>query len=145
MSILNRIKGAVFPKTAAHEVGHALVASHVGLKVHKVELLHGGRSGFTQISGASDIERELQVIVAGFVAEELANGNSGLLGFNKGQYASDLQAATELVGPNLLAIQAAIKADAEYLTRSDIVQYSQYLVNVLEKTGKVDGALIKAP
>lgn len=141
MSIINRL----FPKTAAHEIGHALIASHVGLKVHNVELLHGGRAGVTRISGKSDVPRELQVIVAGFVAEELANGRTGLTGFNQGQYAFDLQEATRISNADLKAIQGAIKQVSEYLTRDDIAQYSKYLVNVLEKNGKIDGALIKAP
>jgi hypothetical protein len=143
MSLIKAIRNAILPRTAEHEVGHAIIAGKVGLKVHKVELLHGGRAGCTTLSGKVDKDLELQVVVAGFVAEELALGNTGLVGFNKGQYAQDLQEAIRIAGTDLLGIQAAIKADVEYLTRADIAMYAKYLTGVLNNKGVFDGALVQ--
>jgi hypothetical protein len=131
--------------TAAHEVGHAIVSSHVGLTVGKVELLHGGRAGCTTTFGYVNPEDELLVAVAGFVAEEMANGNSAAIGFNKIQYSQDLAMAKELVGDDITAINKAIAEVHAYLAKPEIQAYSKYLVNVLVKKEVVSGAMFKAP
>jgi hypothetical protein len=146
MSILNSIRNALFPKTAAHEVGHALLASHVGFQVHSVQLLHGGRAGVTNFKGHADPLSELQVIVAGFVAEELAGGNtSPYTGFNQPQYAQDRIEAYNLIDNDPECVQRAIQLDVEYLTRPEIKEYSKYLVNLLDKKGELSGDLFKVP
>lgn len=144
MSIFGAIKNALFPPTIAHELGHALVASHVGLQVHKVEILHGGRSGFTQFKGRVDPLSELQVIVAGFVAEEIARGNKyPTTGFNQPQYAQDRIEAYNLVDNDPEIIQRAIQLDIEYLTKPEVQEYTKYLSGVLNKKWELSGEFFK--
>jgi hypothetical protein len=131
--------------TAAHEVGHAIVASHIGLNVVKVQLLHGGRGGNTTIQGYVPAEDELQVAVAGFVAEEFAHGNTGLTGFTQIQYAQDYAMAQEIAKNDVNAIREAIAQVAKYLQQPEVAQFAEYLTNVLEKKGELQGALVKVP
>ena len=146
MSVIKSIWGALVPNikaVASHEVAHGLLAAHVGLKVHKIELLHGGRGGCATISGQSTNESELLVIVAGFVGEELARGHAAVTGFTQLQYAQDYQAAQKLVGSDIKAIKKAIDTVRDYLTQPEIQAYNDYLVNVLATKGVIKGDMVK--
>jgi len=145
--MLSQIKAAFWPDieaTAAHEIGHAIVGSHVGLEIKGIELLHGGRAGCTTTVGYVADEDYLLVAVAGFVAEEMYKKH-GMVGFTKPQYAMDYKEARELVGDDIEAINKAIADVHAYLNQPEITQFSKYLVDVLIKKGKLNGDMVKIP
>jgi hypothetical protein len=121
---------------ASHEIGHYLVAEHNGIHIEAVGLEVDGESGYT-IAGTIAVPRKaaLQVAVAGFVAEELAQGSDiDISHFLEGpQYEDDCNEAFGLMeGMRMeIALPHVISQVAEYLTTPVVQVQSKRLVKRL--------------
>jgi hypothetical protein len=61
--------------TAAHEVGHAIIAQNHGIKVFEVRIEPGGDAGYADIDEYCDTaDVAMEISLAGFVNEQLIQG-----------------------------------------------------------------------
>jgi hypothetical protein len=120
---------------AYHELGHALVAWHYGAYVHEVRV--GKRNYTTLQSGITDTTKYPSITVAGYVAEEIAQGHYPSGNMNGPQYYSDRKRVLEEVNNDLSKFDEAIKDAYQILNSEEMRATMEYFVPLLVKRGAI--------
>lgn len=135
------IKDSYF--TAAHEMGHAVAVKHYGGTVDRVVLSPHGRSGYTTFDPIENHKYELRVMVAGYVAEEIARGRQPGKMLKGGQYEGDLTLIRDIVGRNDTEVEMAISVVTKLISRPDVQSYIKDQSVALVNKGELAGSSIK--
>jgi hypothetical protein len=130
--------------TAAHEVGHLIVAQNHGIKVFEIRIEPGGDGGYTDIDEYVDyLNVAMEIALAGFVAEELAKGNDPIKEidhfFTDYQYADDCADLMDVLDhlEDEFTIHDILVSLVKQLTKPRVVQTSKRMVRRLARHKKL--------
>jgi hypothetical protein len=122
---------------AYHELGHALVAAHYGAKVYEVSIQAIAAGGVTRFGNLTDETKYPSVMVAGYVAEEIAQGRYPSGHMNGAQYYHDRRMVLEETHDDIAKVEEAIKDAYSILTSDDMRASLEYMVPLLVKRGSI--------
>lgn len=143
--IISKVMGDAAPYTAAHEMGHAIAVKYYGGSVHDVVISPHGRSGYTSFEPIVDPVIAVRVMVAGYVAEEIARGRKPGNVIKGGAYEGDMTEIRAIIGRDEVAVAEAIQAVYQVISKPVVQQYIKDSVKVLVNKGQIDGGAIKVP
>lgn len=125
--------------TAAHELGHALVAVYYHVPVHKVIINQMGTGGYTTFDVPKNTKNYAVIIAAGYAAEEMAKGNPLGYALRGGAYEGDAHIMNAIIGEDAEQVKAAIKRAAEILSKPEVAKKMTEMVPKLVNKGEISG------
>jgi hypothetical protein len=140
-----KIMGDGAAYTAAHEMGHGIMVKYYGGSVHKVVVNPHGRSGYTSFDPIVNPKHAVRVMVAGYVAEEIARGRIPQKVIKGGAYEGDMAEIRRIVGRDEEEVARAIDAVYKVISKPVVQEYIKQQVEVLVAKGEIDGSSVKMP
>lgn len=125
--------------TAAHELGHALVAIYYHVPVHRIVINQFGTGGYTTFDIPKNTKNYAAIIVAGYVAEETAKGNPIGYALRLGVYDGDANILRTIIGEDPEQVKIAIQSAAEILNKPEVQKVLNESVPKLISKGELSG------